>query len=89
MRSRCVTYRVIKLANGAFAVEVTCSSGRRVQRQNFRTLAEVDAALQDLRVILAASASQLVCDVGLAFARPRVADKATCAEPRTCDGSPR
>ncbi len=66
--SRCVTYEILARANGAVDITVTTTSGLTVRRQDLASHAEAQAALQDLRIIVAALNRDLVHSGGLALA---------------------
>ena len=66
--SRCATYRIIERADGRLDITVTSTSGLTVRREGFPSVAEAQAALQDLRVVLAANTWHLVHAGGPALA---------------------
>lgn len=60
MPSRSVTYEILARADGAIDITVTTTTGLTVIRQDLMTHAEACAALQDLRVLVAALNRDLI-----------------------------
>lgn|GEM_PF-2864531 len=60
MLSRCVTYEILARPDGAVDLTVTTTSGLTVIRQDLTTHAKACAALQDLRIIVAALGRDLI-----------------------------
>lgn len=58
--SRCVIYEILAHANGAVEITVTTTSGLMMRREDLTTHAEASAALQDLRIIVAALGRDLI-----------------------------
>jgi hypothetical protein len=62
--SCCVSYEIFTGADDAIDISVTTTSGLSVRRRDLTSHAEACAALQDLRVILAALGRDLVLTGG-------------------------
>lgn len=60
MSSRCVTYEILARADGSVDITVTTTTGFTARRQDLVTYAEARAALQDLRIIVAALGRDLI-----------------------------
>lgn len=60
MPSRCVTYEILTRSDGAVDIAVTTTTGFTVRRRALATHAEARAALQDLRIIVAALGRDLI-----------------------------
>ena len=66
--SRCATYRIIARTDGRIDIAVTTTSGLTVGRDGFTSFAAAQAALQELRAMLAANTGRLVHAGGPALA---------------------
>lgn len=60
MSSRCVTYEIFAHANGMVDIAVTTTTGMTVERRDLASHTEAQAALNDLRAILAAQDLDLI-----------------------------
>lgn len=68
MSSRCASYEILTRADGAVDIAVTTSTGLIFKRRDLACHAEASAALEDLRVILAALGCDLIRSGGPALA---------------------
>lgn len=60
MSPRCVIYEIHSGIDGAIAISVTTTTGMTVERRDLATFADAQAALDDLRAILAAQDLDLI-----------------------------
>ncbi|MDR7037653.1 hypothetical protein J2X36_002404 [Methylobacterium sp. BE186] len=68
---RPVTYRIVDDSDGLFAVAALSSSGALYRRGGFRTLAEAERCIEDLRAAMVACGAPLVrWEGGVAACRP-------------------
>lgn len=60
MSSRCVTYEILASADGALEITVMTTSGLTMRREDLTSHSEACAALEELRIIIAALGRDLI-----------------------------